>query len=82
MSKVSIKFKTKPNALKNAINRSISKSDFMLTCPKCNAQIRVSGTQLGTQIQCPNCSTLLNLDDSNLNDSINKLQKQFDDIWK
>ena len=33
MSKVSIKFKTKPNALKNAINRSISKSDFMLTCP-------------------------------------------------
>lgn len=82
MSKVSIKFKTKPNALKNAINRSISKSDFMLTCPKCNAQIQVSGTQFGTQIQCPNCSTLLNLDDSNLNDSINKLQKQFDDIWK
>lgn len=82
MSKVSIKFKTKPNALKNAINRSISESVFMLTCPKCNAQIQVSGTQFGTQIQCPNCNALLNLDDSNLNDSISKLQKQFDDIWK
>lgn len=82
MSKSSIKIKIKPNALKNAINNSISKSDFKITCPKCNTQIQISGMQFGTQIQCPNCNVRINLDNNNLNTSVNNLQKQFDKIWK
>ena len=77
-----ITFKTKPNALKKAINNTVNNSSFDYTCPNCESTIRFSGSQFGSQIVCPNCKARITLDNSGFNNDINNLQKEFDNLWK
>lgn len=84
MSKSSFKieFKTKPNALKNAINKSIINSQFNITCPNCQTSLPVQGSQFGHEIVCPSCGIIIILNNDSLNNDINKLQKDFDKCFK
>lgn len=81
-SNFKIKFKTKPNALKNAINQSISNSQFNITCSNCQSSFQVQGSQFGHEVVCPSCGINIRLNNNSLNDDINKLQKEFDKCFK
>ena len=81
-SGIQIKFKTKSNALKNAINQSINNTQFNLTCPNCKATFPISGFQFGSTINCPSCKIEITLNNSGLNDDINRLQKSFEKCFK
>jgi len=81
-SSFKIKFKTKPNALKNAINKSIINSQFNITCPNCKTSFPVQGSQFGQEVICPSCRINIRLNNNGLNNDINKLQKSFDKCFK
>lgn len=81
-SSVQIKFKVKPNALKNAINNSISNTQFNLTCPNCKAGFLISGSEFGNTITCPSCGTMITLNNSSINNDVDKLQKRFEKCFK
>ena len=78
MSKSTIKIKTKPNALKNAIKNST----ININCPNCNNQFQITGNQVGNRVPCPFCKTLIYLEDNNFSSELNKLQRSFDKIFK
>lgn len=84
MSKSSfqIKFKTKPNALKNAINQSICNSQFNITCPNCQTSFPVLGSQFGHEVVCSSCGVHIIINNNNLDNDINKLQKDFEKCFK
>jgi len=81
-SNFKIKFKTKPNALKNAINQSINNLQFNITCPNCQSSFPVQGSQFGHEVVCPSCGINIRLNNNSLNGDINKLQKDFDKCFK
>lgn len=81
-SSIQVKFKTKPNALKNAINHSIKNAQFNLECPNCKSKFPISGSQFGNVVICPSCRTKITLNNSGLNNDINKLQNDFDKRFK
>ena len=81
-SNFKIEFKTKPNTLKNAINKAIINSQFNITCPNCQTSFPVQGSQFGHEVVCPSCGINIILNNNSLNNDINKLQKDFDKRFK
>ena len=81
-SNIQINFKTKPNALKNAINHSINNSQFNITCPNCQTSLPILDSQFGHEVICPSCGINIRLDNTGLNNDINRLQKEFEKCFK
>ena len=79
MSKSNIEFKIKN---KHAISDIINNSSFDYNRPKCNNVISFVGSQVGSQITCPWCKTIINLEDDNFKNSINNLDNSFNNIFK
>ena len=77
-SGIELKFKSKPNAVKSAINNQ----KITLNCPNCDNEITITANLICTIVNCPNCKSDINLVDDGFSDSINQLQKQFDNLFK
>ena len=78
MPKSTLKFKTKPDVFKNAINNSTVK----IKCPKCSKSIDIQAKQIGSAVICPYCKVNIKLNDNGFSSGIDKIQKSFDKIFK
>lgn len=74
----SIKFKLRPNAIKNIVNRH----SFTVNCPNCKNPVSFLGSQVGTLISCPMCRKTIRLVDNSYSSGINHVQKDFERIGK
>lgn len=79
MSKTGITFKVKN---KNAIRDIINNHSFNVNCPNCNNSVSFKGKQVGSQITCPFCKSIIQLNDNNFTNDVDKLQKSFNNIFK
>ena len=74
MLKSDVKIKFNSNALKNTLNKAITKSTFNIKCPKCQYNLTLSGSQFGSSIICPNCKTTIVINDDGLKKDIDKIK--------
>ena len=66
----------------------ISKAEMSLKCPKCEAEVKFTLSQVGESVKCAECGILINLQDDGsvrkaqqtVNDSLNDLAKSIKDV--